>query len=107
MHEESKKLAWLNLKPLLIARFHTVNRAADIFGCTPRGLRGAAEGTCPRLLQKLRAAGVFRAPQNLTDRTAAALFNREKTLRDDPANSAAELTDVEPKYKYDNLEKET
>jgi len=59
MHEESRKTAWVNLKALLIARFQTVNRAAEVFDCSPRGLRAAAEGKCPGILQKLRAAGIF------------------------------------------------
>jgi hypothetical protein len=59
MHEESKKMAWLNLKALLIARFRTITAAARVVGCTPHGLRCAAEGTCPGILKKLRAAGIF------------------------------------------------
>lgn len=67
-NEEAKAIAWISLKVGLIARFRTLDVAALALGCSRRGLRCAAEGTCPGILKRIHAAGILAeqiSPKNL------------------------------------------
>jgi hypothetical protein len=55
IHSHSNvRLKWPRVKGQIIARFHTVSRAARLAKCHPNSFRLAAEGACPRVQGWLR-----------------------------------------------------
>jgi hypothetical protein len=55
----AQTLIWRQVKSALIARYGGIAAAARELQCSVRGLRAAAEGTCPGILDKMKNAGLF------------------------------------------------
>ena len=57
--EDSKGLLWRGVKAAIIVRYGSMAAAARDLNCSKTGLRAAAEGACPGILKKMKAAGIF------------------------------------------------
>jgi hypothetical protein len=56
---ETESTLFRNVKIRLIQRYGTLRNAARGLDCSVNGLRGAALGKCPGILERMRATGLF------------------------------------------------